>query len=131
MTEKILNDLQWADFTIMKHDNTNVLVLLYEDEVKGQDFLKHLHSKEFDLIIGTEQDKYFVEITFIKSDMVIRIVSTKTEETHKLMNFFTEGLSYIATGHLDKTKLPTRYVLFDTNLKNIQWDLDTFLNSLH
>ena len=47
------------------------------------------------------------------------------------MHFFTDGLSYISTGILDKSKLPTRHVLFDQHLRNIEWDIDTFLNALH
>ena len=131
MTEQLLSKLTWNDFTIMKHKETQVLVLLYENPEYAKEFLELLHKNEFDISLGTEGERYFIEIFFIKSELAIRIVTNKTEETHKIEKLTIDDIPYLSTGILDKSKLPTRFVLFDTHLKSIKFDLDSFLNSYH
>ena len=121
ITEQLLQELHWNDFSILQHQNEQVLVLIYNEPEKAQKFLKLLHEKAFDIRFFTEEgsDRHIIEITFKNTDLTVRTVFNKTEKTYPIKPRIEKGIKYLSTGILDKEHQDGKRVLYDQHLKII------------
>lgn len=128
ITEEQLQELHWNDFSILEHQEDQVLVLVYEDPLKAQKFLTLLHENEFEIRFLTEAntDRHIIEITFKESEYTIRTVFNKTETSYPIKSRIQTGIKYLSTGIVDKQHRDGKRVLYDQRLKII--DQNLFLN---
>lgn len=128
ITEELLNDLTWKDFSYLP--NEKVFVLLYGDPNKGIEFLKLLHSNEFDFRLLKEDgtDRHIIEMEFLPSHYVVRWVSTKTEQAYPLRARIAQnGVNYLSTG-INNPDVKGG-VLFNQKVKQIDLKLGGHLNN--
>jgi hypothetical protein len=120
ITKELLTDLQWKDFSVLNHENSKVLVLIYDKPEKGKEFLELLHEQEFDLrlLSGEETNKHIIEIQFLESNLVMRVEHGKTEEGYPLKDKLRE-IIYLSTGIINPEITDKKHVLYDTKLKSI------------
>ncbi len=100
ITAELLQELHWRDFSIMPHDDSQVLVLVYDDHNNAERLLRLLHEKPFDIKILKEDgtSKHMIDLTFLESDLTIRTVFNKTEETYPIAERIANGVKHLSTG---------------------------------
>ena len=100
ITQQLLQELSWRDFSLMPYQGHLVLVLLYEESSKAERFLELLHTNEFNVRFLSEAGtrKHIIEIVFVLNNLVIRGVFNKTEETYPVKSRLHIGVNHITTG---------------------------------
>ncbi len=100
ITEELLQDLHWMDFSLMPHNGHLVLILVYEDQAKAEQFLELLRTFPFNVRFISENltGRHILEIIFLESNFVVRTVFNKTEDNYPVRSRLHLGVNHITTG---------------------------------
>ena len=118
VTEALLEELTPIDFRVLPDEN--VLVFIYPQAGNDERLLRLLHENEFNIrvLIENETERHVIEIEFIETHIVMRMVFNKTETDYPLRRYANEGvIQNISCGIVDPNDL--QRVLFQARVKRI------------